>query len=40
MTIIIMQIAVFFAIAWLMHGSALERRPKQIRGRAEQTEKL
>jgi hypothetical protein len=35
MTIIIMQIAVFIAIAWLLHGSARE----QIRGSTEQTEK-
>jgi hypothetical protein len=40
MTIIIMQIAVFIAIAWLMHNSALERQPQQIRARTEQTEKL
>jgi hypothetical protein len=35
MTIIIMQMAVFITIAWLLHGSA----PEPILGGAEQTEK-
>ena len=35
MTIIVMQIAVFIALAWLLHGST----PEQIRGSTEQTEK-
>ena len=39
MTIIIMQIAVFITVAWLMHGSAPERRPAQARVIAEQAKR-
>ncbi len=33
MTIIIMQIAALVVIAWLLHGSASERTPQEIRAR-------
>lgn len=39
MTIIIMQIAVFITVAWLLHRSVPERRPVQVPVVAEQPKK-